>query len=92
MTYCSLSQCFRKAFYSIKGIYYQVEIMGQTVTWIQPYQFTQRLPFDIDFRVMGTFLEFYMSLIKFVNFKLQSDVKVHFKDLDLFDEDGNIKS
>jgi len=41
---------------------------------------------------MGTFLEFYMSLIKFVNFKLQSDCKVNFKDLDLFDEQGNIKS
>jgi len=28
MTYCTISQCFTKAFFSIKGIYYQVEIMG----------------------------------------------------------------
>ena len=28
MLYCTLSQCFTKAFFSIKGIYYRVEIMG----------------------------------------------------------------
>ena len=39
MLYCTATQCFKKAFYSIKGIYYQVEIMGQTITWIAPYQF-----------------------------------------------------
>jgi pescadillo protein len=75
MTYCAATQCFKRAFYSIKGIYYQVEIMGQTITWVQPYQFNQKLPFDIDYRVMGTFLEFYLSLLKFINFKLFSDIK-----------------
>lgn len=28
MLYCTVTQCFKKSFYSIKGIYYQVEIMG----------------------------------------------------------------
>ena len=28
MLYCTVSQCFTKAFFSIKGIYYRVEIMG----------------------------------------------------------------
>jgi pescadillo protein len=28
MTYCTITQVFKKAFFSIKGIYYQVEIMG----------------------------------------------------------------
>jgi pescadillo protein len=28
MLYCTVTQCFKKSFFSIKGIYYQVEIMG----------------------------------------------------------------
>lgn len=31
----------RKAFLSIKGVYYQAEVFDQTVTWLVPYQFTQ---------------------------------------------------
>jgi pescadillo protein len=37
MLYCTVTQCFKKSFYSIKGIYYQVEIMGQNITWVAPY-------------------------------------------------------
>ena len=48
--------------------------MGQPITWIQPYKFNQRMPFDIDYKVMGTFTEFYMALLKFVNYKLYSDI------------------
>jgi pescadillo protein len=47
--------------------------MGVPITWIQPYKFNQRLPFDVDYKVMGTFLEFYQGLVKFVNYKLFSD-------------------
>jgi len=32
-----------QVFLSIKGIYYQVDIQGQTVTWITPYQFSQEV-------------------------------------------------
>jgi pescadillo protein len=74
MLYCTATQCFKKAFLSIKGIYYQVEIMGQAVTWIAPYQFNQKLPFDVDYKVMSTFLEFYRALLRFVNFKLFTDL------------------
>lgn len=31
--------CSQKVFISIKGIYYQAEVMGQLVTWLVPYQF-----------------------------------------------------
>ena len=48
--------------------------MGQQITWIQPYKFNQRLPFDVDYKVMGTFVEFYMALLKFTNYKLFSDL------------------
>jgi len=78
MTYCTISQCFKKAFLSIKGIYYQVELMGQTVTWVAPFQFNQRLPFDIDYKVIGTFQEFYIALLRFVNFKLFKDLGISY--------------
>jgi len=48
--------------------------MGVPITWLAPYKFNQRLPFDVDYKVMGTFTEFYISLLKFVNFKLFSDL------------------
>ena len=41
---------------------------------MSPYQFNQRLPFDIDYKVMTTFLEFYMALLRFVNYKLYTDL------------------
>ena len=43
--YVIQSKCLRKVFLSIKGIYYQVEIKGQTITWLTPYQFSQRVSF-----------------------------------------------
>ena len=55
-------------------MYYRVEIMGTQVTWISPYKFNTRIPFDIDYKVMGTFLEFYQGLLKFVNYKLFTDI------------------
>jgi pescadillo protein len=83
MTYCTISQCFTKAFFSIKGIYYQVEIMGQKITWIAPYQFNQRLPFDIDYKVIGTFREFYVALLRFMNFKLYKDLGLQYPPKDI---------
>ncbi|CAI4218925.1 unnamed protein product, partial [Parascedosporium putredinis] len=64
------SQSLRKSFLSIKGIYYQANIMGEDIMWIVPYKFKQNLSGDIDFRIMGTFVEFYMTLLGFVNFRL----------------------
>ena len=32
--------------------------MGQNITWIVPYQLPAKLPFDVDYKVMVTFLEF----------------------------------
>jgi pescadillo protein len=41
--YVIASRSLRKVFLSIKGIYYQAEILGQTVTWITPYDFPQKV-------------------------------------------------
>jgi len=76
--YVIKSRSLRKVFLSIKGIYYQAEIQGQTVTWIVPYHFTQKLPADVDYKVMLTFLEFYETMVKFVNFKLYSSLNLKY--------------
>lgn len=41
--YVMHTHSLRKTFLSIKGVYYQAEVMDQTVTWIVPYQFTQHV-------------------------------------------------
>jgi pescadillo protein len=48
--------------------------MGTNITWVAPYSFNQRLPFDIDYKVIGTFMEFYTALMRFINFKLYKDI------------------
>ncbi|KAG0645676.1 Nucleolar 7 [Hyphodiscus hymeniophilus] len=64
----------RKSFLSIKGIYYQATILGQDILWLVPYRFNQRVTGDVDFRIMGTFVEFYQTLLGFVNFRLYTSV------------------
>ncbi|XP_056603188.1 pescadillo [Triplophysa dalaica] len=70
MNYIITSRSLRKVFLSIKGIYYQAEVLGQTITWIVPYQFAHNHPTDVDYRVMATFTELYTTLFGFVNFRL----------------------
>ncbi|KAJ2123915.1 mRNA-binding ribosome synthesis protein nop7 [Coemansia sp. RSA 2131] len=70
MHYVIHTRALRKVFLSIKGIYYQAEVQGQAITWIVPYQFSQRVPTDVDFKVMATFLQFYRTLMGFVNYRL----------------------
>jgi pescadillo protein len=41
--YIMHTHSLRKVFLSIKGIYYQAEVMDQIVTWLVPYQFTQNV-------------------------------------------------
>eukprot|EP00474_Spongospora_subterranea_P010627 CRZ11085.1 hypothetical protein [Spongospora subterranea] len=68
----------RKVFVSIKGIYYQANIHGETVTWIVPHKFPQQCPDNVDYKVLFTFLEFYLTLLKFVNFKLFHDAGLNY--------------
>ncbi|NWY04198.1 PESC protein, partial [Nothoprocta ornata] len=70
LNYVIASRSLRKVFLSIKGIYYQAEVLGQPVTWITPYAFAHDHPTDVDYRVMATFTEFYTTLLGFVNFRL----------------------
>lgn len=69
-----MTHSLRKSFLSIKGIYYQAEIQGQDIFWLVPYKFAQRVTSDVDFRIMGTFVEFYTTLLGFVNFRLYTSI------------------
>ncbi|KAK0631650.1 Pescadillo N-terminus-domain-containing protein [Immersiella caudata] len=72
--YLIVSHSLRKSFLSIKGIYYQANIQGEDILWLVPYKFNQRIMGDIDFRIMGTFVEFYMTLLSFVNYRLYTSI------------------
>nr|XP_014339118.1 PREDICTED: pescadillo homolog [Bos mutus] len=74
----ALSMCFLFVFLSIKGIYYQAEVLGQPIVWITPYTFSHDHPTDVDYRVMATFTEFYTTLLGFVNFRLYQSLNLHY--------------
>lgn len=72
--YLITTSSLKKSFLSIKGIYYQATIQGQDVMWLVPYRFVQRITQEVDYRIMGTFVEFYCTLLGFVNFRLYTSV------------------
>ncbi|XP_006147988.1 pescadillo homolog isoform X1 [Tupaia chinensis] len=78
MHYVIAARALRKVFLSIKGIYYQVEVLGQPIVWITPYTFSHDHPTDVDYRVMATFTEFYTTLLGFVNFRLYQSLNLHY--------------
>ncbi|XP_067406302.1 pescadillo homolog [Emydura macquarii macquarii] len=78
LNYIIASRSLGKVFLSIKGIYYQAEVLGQPITWITPYAFAHDHPTDVDYRVMATFTEFYTTLLGFVNFRLYQTLNLHY--------------
>ncbi|KAI6894855.1 hypothetical protein KC318_g11663, partial [Hortaea werneckii] len=72
--YLIRTHSLRRSFLSIKGIYYQATIQGQDILWLVPYKFVQRTGGDVDFRIMATFVEFYTTLLGFVNFRLYTSI------------------
>jgi pescadillo len=43
-----------------------------------PYKYPPNLPIDVDYRVMSTFLDFYIVLLKFVLYKLYSSQNLQY--------------
>lgn len=76
--YLIISNSLRKSFLSIKGIYYQATIQGQDIMWLVPYRFVQRVNGDVDYRIMATFVDFYTTLLGFVNFRLYSSIGLRY--------------
>jgi pescadillo protein len=76
--YCAIAQNFKKGFISIKGIYLNVEIINNDITWLCPLSQPQKLTFDIDYDIMINFLELYTNLMKQINLKLFKDIGLEY--------------
>ncbi|KAJ5108100.1 hypothetical protein N7456_004775 [Penicillium angulare] len=76
--YLITTNSLRRSFLSIKGIYYQATIQGQDIMWLVPYRFVQRVNGDVDYRIMATFVDFYTTLLGFVNFRLYSSIGLRY--------------
>ncbi|GIY38779.1 pescadillo homolog [Caerostris extrusa] len=70
------AKALRKVFISIKGIYYQAEIMGQQITWIVPHNLGYARPTEVDFKIMVTFAQFYSTMLGFINYKLYHSINL----------------
>jgi len=78
MNYCIHGQYLRKVFVSIRGYYYQAEVRGETITWLVPHEFAQKHNEDVDYRVMRTFTEFYISSASFIMYKLYTEANLKY--------------
>ncbi|XP_054262532.1 pescadillo homolog [Macrosteles quadrilineatus] len=77
---CIAAKALRKVFVSIKGYYFQVELKGQTITWIMPHQFSfqPQSRQEVDFKIMSTFTQFYTIMLGFVNFRLYHSLNLFY--------------
>ena len=57
---------------------FQAEIMGQIVTWVVPHSFAHDKPQNVDMRLMSIFVEFYTTMLGFVNFRLFHNLNLHY--------------
>ncbi|KAI6194624.1 Pescadillo-like protein [Aphelenchoides besseyi] len=78
MHYVIESHSLRKVFVSIKGIYYQASVMGEKVTWLVGHDRGVGRLGDVDLPVMTTFVQFYTTMLKFVNFRLYKSIGLHY--------------
>uniref|UniRef100_A0AC34Q5V0 Pescadillo homolog n=1 Tax=Panagrolaimus sp. JU765 TaxID=591449 RepID=A0AC34Q5V0_9BILA len=72
------AQCLTKAFVSIKGTYFQAQIMGEKITWIVGHHHNPGTLQNVDLRTMGTFVDFYITALKFINFRLYTKLGLHY--------------
>lgn len=78
MKYLISIRGLRKVFYAIQGIYYEAEVLGQTVTWVVPHKVAYEHPTDVDYRIMSTFVELYCQLLGFINFSLYTKIEARY--------------
>nr|CAG4647020.1 EOG090X05E6 [Megafenestra aurita]SVE92363.1 EOG090X05E6 [Megafenestra aurita] len=80
MHYVIAAKALRKVFISIKGMYYQVEIKGQKVTFLINHQrgFMPVTTTDVDYKIMTFFVDFYTTMLGFINFRLYHSINLHY--------------
>ncbi|KAH1259281.1 Pescadillo [Glycine max] len=76
--FVSRTHKLRKTFVSVKGIYYQAEVEGQTITWLTPHSLQQVVSDDVDITTMLNFLQLYEPLLSFVNFRLYHSINLKY--------------
>ena len=67
-----------QVFLSIKGIYYQAEVMGEKVTWLVGHERAVGDANAMDMTVMANFVDFYTAMLSFVNFRLYKTVGLYY--------------
>ena len=72
--YVIQAQCLTKVFVSIKGTYFQAQIMGEKVTWIMGHQRSVGRVQDVDFATLANFVDFYTTALSFINFRLYKSI------------------
>lgn len=86
--YVARAHTLTKAFISIKGYYYEAIVKGERVRWLCPHEYAHRFPPGIQQYVLLSFLEFYLEMMKFVLFKLESDLARDEADREAVEDDG----
>ncbi|VDK73210.1 unnamed protein product [Litomosoides sigmodontis] len=84
------SKSLNKVFVSIKGIYYEAEVMGERITWIVGHDRGVGRVNEVDFSVMVTFAEFYVTMLEFVNFRLYQSIGLFYPPKLAFDSDKSL--
>ncbi|KHN72215.1 Pescadillo -like protein [Toxocara canis] len=72
------SHSLTKVFISIKGIYYEAHVMGERLTWIVAHERGVGHVSEVDFSVMATFVEFYVAMLGFVNYRLYQSIGLYY--------------
>nr|CAG4643928.1 EOG090X05E6 [Lepidurus arcticus] len=80
MHYVIEAKALRKVFVSIKGFYYQVDVKGETITWVVPHQrgYQHQPASQVDYKIMTTFVDFYTTMLGFINFRLFHSLNLHY--------------
>lgn len=95
MAFIAHTHALRKVFVSIKGIYYQADVLGSPITWLAPHPQRMKVPTSVDVLTMTYFIEFYVTMLNFVLYRLYSDSGLKYPptiDSALFSEGHTVKA